>query len=223
MLTRPDDVDRYGYAIASELVYRPSHVGTVAVIKRVTALDSSRPFEIQLHVLNLFGPGGSGAEGETVSPYEAVHALVHLAVAPYFDAYVASRGGRREIAAAAAGGKDADAKMGVPMAKKKFAELELSLLHLQQNVEIPDVHLSVHPAVQRAVERAHADGVRLSPDLIDPAILTDSTFLNKIQGEVNSWIKEIQSVTKLNRDVASGTASQEINFWLSMERALEGI
>jgi len=40
---------------------------------------------------------------------------------------------------------------------------------------------------------------------------------------VNTWIKSIQSVTKLNRDVASGTASQEINFWLSLERALEGI
>lgn len=30
-------------------------------------------------------------------------------------------------------------------------------------------------------------------------------------------------MTKLNRDVASGTASQEINFWLSKERALENI
>lgn len=30
-------------------------------------------------------------------------------------------------------------------------------------------------------------------------------------------------MTKLTRDVASGTASQEINFWLSLERALEGI
>jgi pilus assembly protein TadC len=30
-------------------------------------------------------------------------------------------------------------------------------------------------------------------------------------------------VTKLTRDVSSGTASQEINFWLSLERALEGI
>jgi Dynein heavy chain, N-terminal region 1 len=44
-------------------------------------------------------------------------------------------------------------------------------------------------------------------------------------GHVNAWIKSIQSVTKLNRDsdVASGTASQEINFWLTFERALEGI
>ena len=42
-------------------------------------------------------------------------------------------------------------------------------------------------------------------------------------GHVNAWIKSIQSVTKSNRDVASGTAFQEINFWLTFERALEGI
>lgn len=30
-------------------------------------------------------------------------------------------------------------------------------------------------------------------------------------------------MTKLTRDVSSGTASQEINFWLSLERALEAI
>ena len=30
-------------------------------------------------------------------------------------------------------------------------------------------------------------------------------------------------MTKLRRDVASGTASQEINFWLNLETALEGI
>jgi dynein heavy chain 1 len=31
----------------------------------------------------------------------------------------------------------------------------------------------------------------------------------------------VQTVTKLSRDVASGTASQEINFWLSMDKALD--
>jgi hypothetical protein len=39
------------------------------------------------------------------------------------------------------------------MTKKKFAELELSLLHLQQNVEIPETHLTLHPVIQRAVEQ----------------------------------------------------------------------
>jgi hypothetical protein len=53
--------------------------------------------------------------------------------------------------------------------------------------------------------------------------LNDSTFLNTLHAHVNVWIKSIQAVTKLSRDVASGTASQEINFWLSLERALEGI
>jgi dynein heavy chain 1 len=53
--------------------------------------------------------------------------------------------------------------------------------------------------------------------------LTNVTFLNRLQSDVNTWIKEIQKVTKLSRDVSAGTASQEINFWLSMERALEGI
>jgi len=58
---------------------------------------------------------------------------------------------------------------------------------------------------------------------IPPNLLNDSSFLNSLHGHVNSWIKAIQAVTKLNRDVASGTASQEINFWLSLERALDNI
>ena len=49
-----------------------------------------------------------------------------------------------------------DAKMGIPMTKKKFAELELSLLHLQQNVEIPETHLIIHPIIQRGVVQVSA-------------------------------------------------------------------
>ena len=109
------------------------------------------------------------------------------------------------------------------MTKKKFAELELSLLHLQQNVEIPETHLLIHPAIQRAVSEALAANTRPSLSHIPPKLLNDSTFLNTLHAHVNSWIKSIQAVTKLNRDVASGTASQEINFWLTFERALEGI
>lgn len=94
---------------------------------------------------------------------------------------------------------------------------------MQQNVEIPDITLSIHPAISAAIAQANASGVRPTVDSLDPSLLSDSAFLNKLQSEVNSWIKEIQNVTKLNRDVASGTASQEVNFWLSMEKALEGI
>lgn len=37
------------------------------------------------------------------------------------------------------------------MTKKRFAELELALLHLKQNVEIPEARLAVHPAIRKAV------------------------------------------------------------------------
>ena len=60
-------------------------------------------------------------------------------------------------------------------------------------------------------------------DLIHASLLQDSTFLNNLQSIVNAWIKSIQSITKMSRDTESGTATQEINFWLSMESALEGI
>ena len=88
---------------------------------------------------------------------------------------------------------------------------------------MPEISLTTHPAVTAAIASAQAAGTKPSVDDIDPTLVEDPHFLNRLQAEVNSWIKEIQKVTKLSRDVASGTASQEINFWLSMERALDGI
>lgn len=94
-------------------------------------------------------------------------------VKPWFDAFVGSRGGSGKDSSGGGGGAGGtgDTKMGtccasgelsyvfnhvyflgIPMTKKKFAELELSLLHLQQNVEIPETHLIIHPVIQRAVE-----------------------------------------------------------------------
>ncbi|KAF9481287.1 cytoplasmic dynein heavy chain 1 [Pholiota conissans] len=195
----------YTYQLTPQLVYHPSHVTTLALIKRGPTLDPLTPLGSQLHFLNLFG----GDE----TPYESLHAVVSCGVKPWFDAFVGAKGT----------GKDGDTKMGIPMTKKKFAELELSLLHLQQNVEIPETHLIIHPIIQRAVEQAHATNTRPNISHIPTKMLNDSTFLNTLHGHVNAWIKSIQSVTKLTRDVASGTASQEINFWLSLERALEGI
>lgn len=187
--------------MTATLTYSPAHVTTIALIKRGALLDVLQPLATQLHIINLFG----GDE----TPYESLHSLVSCAVKPWFDAFVGTRGG--------------DSATGIPITKKKFAELELSLLHLQQNVEIPETHLIIHPVIQRAVEQAQAANVRPNISHIPAKTLNDSTFLNTLQAHVNTWIKSIQAVTKLNRDVSSGTASQEINFWLSLERALEGI
>ncbi|KAF9042285.1 cytoplasmic dynein heavy chain 1 [Panaeolus papilionaceus] len=205
-VSEEDSSTVFRYHLTPQLTYHPSYVTTIALIKRGATLDSSSPLATQLHFLNLFG----GDE----TPYESLHAVVSCGVKPWFDAFVGARGT----------GKDGgDTKMGIPMTKKKFAELELSLLHLQQNVEIPETHLIIHPVIQRAVEQALATGTRPNISHIPGKLLNDSTFLNTLHGHVNAWIKSIQSVTKLTRDVSSGTASQEINFWLSLERALEAI
>ncbi|KAL7751554.1 dynein heavy chain [Sorochytrium milnesiophthora] len=194
--------------------------------------------------------------------YETVHSFIHNAVAPYFHAYVAHRdrplagpagegqGTAGQLATKPDAGADSDNK-AIPLAKKRFAELELSLLQLQQNVDVPEVTLQVqNDIVLSAINAARKSGTRLSVDAIPPESLNDSAFLNKVQAEVNSWIKEIQKVTKLSRDpgttgpalstgsnalslggvgsggsgvVALTSASQEINFWLGMERSLERI
>ncbi|WVN87983.1 uncharacterized protein L203_103180 [Cryptococcus depauperatus CBS 7841] len=218
--------------------HSPNTLGTLALIKISSVLDSINPLGTQLHFVQLstsLGPvpleeDGTVSGTSTViatpttqaTPYDGLHSLVHWGVAPWFDSYVSSKQSLTQGEPLSK--KGGEAQMGIPVTKKKFAELELSLLHLKQNMEIPEVHLSVHPAIRKAVAQCHITGQRVSTDAVEPQILlSEPSFLNKLQADVNSWIKEIQAVTKLSRDVASGTASQEINFWLSMEHALEGI
>ncbi|KAG2237733.1 dynein heavy chain [Thamnidium elegans] len=210
----------YSYTVSHEITYLPTHVGSLAVIKRLPTLDQSRPLQNQLQLINL--PGANSGEPGQTSAYEFLHSYIHLAVSPYFNAYVNARHGKAGNEASSKS-KNEDNKMGVPMAKKKMAELELSLLHLQQNVEIPEISLNIHPVVQKAVDKCREQNKRVTVESVDPTLFSDSSFLNKLQSDVNGWIKEIQKVTKMSRDPASGTAIQEINFWLSMERALEKI
>ncbi|KAJ3331033.1 hypothetical protein HDU76_004259 [Blyttiomyces sp. JEL0837] len=205
----------YTYSIQLELAYSEFQVASLALIKRSTTIESSRPLQHQLQLINLPGPSDGG------NPYEALHSYIHNAVSPFFEAFVSARS--LGTFGLSSGGRDEkDSKAGIPMAKKKIAELELSLLQLQQNVEIPEIVLNIHPHVQRAIEKCRQQGTRVVVDAVGD-VVNDSTFLNKLQADVNGWIKEIQKVTKLSRDPSSGTASQEINFWLGMERALAQI
>lgn len=118
---------------------------------------------------------------------------------------------------------DSDARSGVSGAKKKLAELELSLLHLQQNIEIPELVFPLPDIVQDAITTASKQHMKPTIELIPSELLLDSRFLNDLQNTVNSWIKSVQSITRLSRDPDSGSATQEISFWLSMESALEHI
>ncbi|EJD04235.1 uncharacterized protein FOMMEDRAFT_146241 [Fomitiporia mediterranea MF3/22] len=195
----------YRYQVTSTLTYSPAHVLTVLLIKRSAILDPRLPLAQQLHVINLFGDDGE--------PYENLHSVISRVAKPWYEAFVGAQ----------CSGKDGYGKLGIPIIKKRFAKLESSLLLLHQNVEIPEVHLTIHPVIQRVVEQAHAQNVGPKISFIPSEILNDAAFLYTLESHSKMWMKSIQAVTQLSRDVSSRTASQEINFWLGLEQALEAI
>lgn len=97
----------------------------------------------------------------------------------------------------------------------------MSLLHLRQNIDIPDLVLTFHPVIEKCIKEAGSSTV--SVDAIPEEYLSDITFLNSLQSNVNRWIKSVQGITRITRDPPMGSATQEINFWLSMEVALKKI
>lgn len=212
------------YTISTDLSSFPTTVAYLVLLKRPQPLDPNVPITSQIQMLNLPGPaylaGSGGEQGPTASPYEILQLYLHNGLAPYFDASTKSQ----QQLNGARGRPDVDAKTGIPVTKKRWTELELSLSHLQQNVEIPELSLPFHPLVQAALDEAASNQTKPTLDLIPAAVLQDSSFLNNLQATVNNWIKSIQVITKMARDPSTTkTANQEVNFWLSMESALEGI
>lgn len=90
-----------------------------------------------------------------------------------------------------------------PSVQKKFDELEVNLLHLQQNIDIPEVQLVVNPEVLAAVKKAQAGGRK--PDVGDfRSKVADSNFLNALQKDVNKWKTDIKKVRVYCRHLQCG-------------------
>ena len=83
----------------------------------------------------------------------------------------------------------------VPSVQKKISELEVSLLHLQQNIDIPDIQLTIHPAISGVVQKAAEENRKPRVEDFGNQV-SDSTFLNQLQKDVSRWIKEIKKVLK---------------------------
>ncbi len=84
-----------------------------------------------------------------------------------------------------------------PTVEKKIAELEMGLLHLQQNIDIPEITLPIHQSVATVMKKCQEEGRK--PDVADFGDKAqDATFLNALQSGVNRWIREIQKVRCLD-------------------------
>ena len=92
-----------------------------------------------------------------------------------------------------------------PSVEKKIAELEMGLMHLQQNIDIPEINLVIHPTVQAAIKKAADEGRKAKvADFGDK--IEDASFLNSLQSGVNRWIREIQKVLFFHKNLI-GSAS----------------
>ena len=98
----------------------------------------------------------------------------------------------------------------------------MGFLSLQQNIEIPEINIVINPLVMSMIKKCVEENRKPKMDDFADKI-EDANFLNQLQAGVNRWIKEIKKVTKLDRDPSSGTALQEISFWLNIEKALNRI
>lgn len=130
---------------------------------------------------------------------ESLHNYLKNAVHPIFD-----------LASSKLNAQDVETK--IPQAKRKFLELEMSLLSFQQNVDIPEVHLSVDEFVKSIL----ANEKKLNFDEIS----ADTALLNRLQAGVNEWVKEIQKVTVLCKEFEFRGIVPEVTFWLSLEKSL---
>ncbi len=80
-----------------------------------------------------------------------------------------------------------------PSVEKKIAELEMGLMHLQQNIDIPEINLVIDRTVLTAIKKASDEGRKAKvADFGDK--IEDASFLNSLQSGVNRWIREIQKV-----------------------------
>lgn len=80
-----------------------------------------------------------------------------------------------------------------PTVEKQIIELEMGLLHLQQNIDIPEITLPVHPVVSQTIKKCADENRRPKVEDFGDKV-EDAQFLNALQSGVNRWIREIQKV-----------------------------
>ncbi|KAK5965130.1 hypothetical protein GCK32_004027, partial [Trichostrongylus colubriformis] len=189
------------FTVRNDVLYRTDKSTSIVYVKRGGILEADKAIADQLRVMVL-------NEG---NPYETLFSLIGKAVTPYFKSFIKESG---------RGERDGD-KLA-PTVEKNLNEAEVALLHLQQNIDIPEINLVINPHIQAAIQKANKEGRKAKvTDLGD--LVEDAQFLNSLQSGVNRWIKEIRKVTKLERDPGSGSSLQEMTFWLNLERALQKI
>eukprot|EP01156_Anaeramoeba_ignava_P005921 Anaeramoba_ignava/a347318_420.p1 GENE.a347318_420~~a347318_420.p1 ORF type:complete len:2859 (+),score=994.33 a347318_420:263-8839(+) len=205
--------DQFDFHLELEVSYTNENSSSIAFIKRTGLIKEDASLSSQIHVVNI----GEG------SPFEIIHSLIHNTVSPFFTSFE-SKTRERSVSPFQDNVNLAKTQIiqDAPLVKKKLSELELTLVQCQQNVEVPEIILTVEPEIRDFVLKAKQKGIQITNEDLSNTF-DEYEFLKRVQNGVNKWITDIQKVTRMKRDVSSGNALQEINFWISLENSLKNV
>ena len=175
----------------------------LAYLKAANTLDLTLPMHNQLHICQI----------DEKNPFHAILSYVKNFFLPLTRSLMAS---------ALEDEKQKDSNIGaIRMVNSKLGELEVELMKSQEQVQIPHITLEISKPVADFIRSQKEAGKAPKASQIPHA--SDTNLLNDVQKGLLEWKKLILSVTTLNWDVDKGTTLQEINFWESMEKAIEHI
>lgn len=194
------------FVVVQDLVADLGHFDFLVVLLKLEGqITSDRPLISQIHLLNIPYKFSDGDEEFTYSDaYEQIRSIISLGVAPFFE-FVSGRTTR-----------EGHASNSVSNTRKKFKELTLSLSHIQQKIQIPDLLLLVSSDIRIVLSNPDAAS--------DESVLRSTSTLNELNKIVNNWIRTIQSVTLLTSSTFEGTSlHDEVQYWKSLELALVSV
>uniref|UniRef100_A0A0K0DJN9 DHC_N1 domain-containing protein n=1 Tax=Angiostrongylus cantonensis TaxID=6313 RepID=A0A0K0DJN9_ANGCA len=125
------------FTVRNDVLYRTDRSTSIVFIKKGGIIEADKSIPDQLRVMVL-------SEG---NPCETLCALIGRAVTPYFKSFIKESG---------RGERDGD-KLA-PIVEKNLNEAEVALLHLQQNIDIPEINLIINPHIQAAIQKASKEG-----------------------------------------------------------------
>ena len=106
---------------------------------------------------------------------------------------------------------------------KRVADLDMALVHYEQNLDIPDVHLNFPPFLVEAGNKCRAAGRLLSSSELGWSEKPSSDMLNQLMRLKGQWMRDIHKLTEHTRELKRGTTLQEINYWSVLRGALEKV
>lgn len=119
LLTMCEIDAKYTYSLSTTISPSNATVSSLAILKRASQLDVSSSLESQLQIVNLPNLqsnsisrqklGNSEVKPET--QYDVIYSLIHLAIAPYFDAL--TRGKETALGVSERAARIADTKTGI--------------------------------------------------------------------------------------------------------------